>query len=91
MRDPKRDTSGDSDVYRVKENPTSTVLASHALGALTVAEEAEVEAHLVICEECRARLREFRQATSELVGRPVDVDLTVLDRIWSQVKQRIRR
>jgi anti-sigma factor RsiW len=73
------------------EHPTPAVLASHALGALPSAEEADVEAHLATCEECRGRLREFRQATSELVGRPVDVDLTVLDRIWSQVKQRIRR
>jgi anti-sigma-K factor RskA len=43
------------------------VLGAHALGALTQAEAARVEAHLAVCEVCAARSAEFRQVAEGLL------------------------
>lgn len=42
------------------------LLAPYALGALDVAEVAQVEAHLPGCAACRAELREFEAVTNDL-------------------------
>ena len=75
-------------------HPSDALLASHALEAVPDdGERAGVERHLDDCDECRARLREFRLAAAELVGEQgtLALDADALERTWDRVRRRIGR
>src|SRR2546426_1010766 len=62
-------------------------LGAFVLGALTPAEEAEVRAHLAVCDECAAEARALQPAVDALAwsAEPVDPPAEVRQRILSSV------
>jgi anti-sigma factor RsiW len=62
-------------------------LGAFVLGALAPAEEAEVRAHLAVCDECAAEARALRPVVDALAwsAEPIDPPAAVRDRILSSI------